>query len=279
MTEIARRHLEDPDPYLRRLALGALSDRNHFGETGRALDMLDTPEPRLRRAAANYISQAMANRKDPGVVQTLAGKLEGLDDDSFSLSFQVVTRYGDATSRPVVRRILITGRAGSHDRVLRSLADWSGNQASDELVSLLGDNASLNDSVFQQIPGRGAAGPPLINRVRELLSHPRAAVRAGAVRAVGRLQLNDLTRDLSRLLSDEAPEVRHAAVGSCVELSLYSDLLQAALDDEDPDVRERAAGALSRLRPGLRPVVQRAAENEDCAWVKRRIETLLAEWK
>jgi hypothetical protein len=52
--------------------------------------------------------------------------------------------------------------------------------------------------------------------------------------------------------------------------------LLSHLDDDDPDVRVSAALSLSALRPLWRAKIERQIADEDCGWVKRRLEQSLS---
>lgn len=280
--EIARRVLGIEDGHLRRLALAALSDRRLWDAAAEALSFLSDPDTRLQRAAIQYLSSTLDVRPDAKAVATVREKLPALEGDAYAAALYLITTHGDASSRDAVREALRTGRAPSVDRAIRALGDWSETDAETELAGMLGDDPTLNDAVVRRLASLPKLDGEAVDRaLRRLAVHRAPAVRAGAIRAGADLKRNSLTFLLVAALDDSDAQVRDAAVAACGDLGIADSATRISrlLDDEDPEVRAQSARVLARLRPASREAVERAAEAEDCGWVRRRMVAILGEWK
>jgi HEAT repeat protein len=163
---------------------------------------------------------------------------------------------------------------------VRALSDWAGERAPAELVGLLSDDPSLNESVFARLrearkryPDSGRAEQA--TAFNRLFTHTDRRLRRGAAQAAGELGL--AFESLIALVDDPEASVRSAAITAAraLFLSNAAPRIQSRLDDDDPDVRVAAALSLVALRPALRPRVERQMAGEDCPWVKRRLELSL----
>lgn len=96
--------------------------------------------------------------------------------------------------------------------------------------------------------------------VVELLGHDDPVVVAGAVRLVGRMELQNAAARLGRLVGHRDPRVRIAVADAAVEVraSTVASALVRALDDDDREVRIAAARALGEL--GYAPAAPRFRE-------------------
>lgn len=277
---LARRLLLEADAPLRRLGYFALADRSDRGAADRAILELSDPDSRLGSAAAKYLRQMLAAKRDDAVLASLASGLERLGGEPLELAFNLTLEHGDARAAAPVRALLHSGRAPRPDRAVRALSDWAGDQAPAELAGLLGADVALNDSVYARLrearkryPDAGRA--ELAAAFGRLFSDSDRRVRRGAVHAAGELGL--ALEGLLALVDDREPSVRSAAITAARALSFASAAPRIAgkLDDDDPDVRVSAALSLASLAPLQRPLVDRQLAQEDCAWVKRRLELSL----
>lgn len=277
---LARKLLQDPDAPLRRLGYFALADRSDREMGDRAIRELSDPDNRLGGAAAKYLRQMLAARRDEAVLARLATALEGLSGEPLELAFNLILEYGEASAVPAVRTLLLSGRAPRPDRAVRAISDWAGERAPAELAGLLGADASINDSVFSRLrdarkrfPDSGRA--ELAAAFRRLFDDADRRVRRGAVQAAGDLGL--AVEGLIALIDDPEASVRSAATSAARGLSLQTAAprIQSRLDDDDPEVRVAAALSLVALAPSERPRVDRQVAGEDCAWVKHRLEVSL----
>jgi HEAT repeat protein len=277
---LARELLENADAPLRRLGYFALADRNDREVGDRAIRELADPDGRLGTAAAKYLRQLLAAKRDDAVLARLAAGLGGLNGEPLELTFNLILEHGDAAAAPAVRSLLRSGRAPRPDRAVRALSEWAGENAPAELAALLGADPVLNDSIFSRLrdalkraPDGGQA--ELAAAFGRLFANPDRRVRRGAAQAAGDLGLP--LAGLIALIDDPEASVRTAAIAAARALSLgaAADRLPARLDDDDPDVRVSAALSLVTIRPAKRGLVDRQLAAEDCAWVKRRLELTL----
>ncbi|WP_309092741.1 HEAT repeat domain-containing protein [Phenylobacterium sp.] len=125
----------------------------------------------------------------------------------------------------------------------------------------------------------GASGDySVITALAANASHVDAAVRAAAVRALGRLQHPAGQAAVAAALDDPDPEVRAAGAGAAGEARLgrLADTLYARLSDDAWRVRFQAAAALGKLGPaGLERLRQAAALPDPAA--QRAASLTLAE--
>lgn len=270
--EFARAVLRHEDAHVRRLGLEALADRRLLDAVPTALEQLSDPDPKLRRAALYYLSLSLAERNDSEIVDAVRSRVDRED----VVAAQLLAEFGDDSTRSELRSAVRDGKLAAGERLLRTLL----SAAESEIARMFGDDAFLNARLASMLVDRGC-DREIPARIRQLLASPLPGVRAGAVRSIATLGIAALDEAAIAALSDPDAEVRSAAAWTCGDRSLReaAERLAALLDDEDPDVRERAAWALSRVAPASRAAVARAAANEDCAWVKRRMEALLGAWK
>jgi HEAT repeat protein len=278
--ELARKLLQNSDAPLRRLGYFALADRNDREIGDRAIRELADPDGRLGGAAAKYLRQMLAVKRDDAVLGRLASSLESLSGEPLELAFNLILEHGDVSATPALRALVLSGRAPRPDRAVRAIFDWSGERAPAELAGLLGADASLNDSIYARLREARKRFPDsgreeLAAAFGKLFSNADRRVRRGAAQAAGDLGLP--FEGLIALIDDREASVRSAALSSAKLLSVdaAAPRIRARLDDDDPDVRVAAALALAALVPSERPRVDRQVAGEDCAWVKHRLEVSL----
>jgi len=277
---LARQLLEESDAPLRRLGYFALADRNDREVADRAIRELNDPDARLGGAAAKYLRQLLTSRPDAALLARLSQGLEAWSGEPLELAFNLLMEHGDNASAAPVRKLLAEGRSPRPDRAVRALADWAGEQAAADLAGLLGADPSLNDSVYSRLREVRKRYPDAGRREMEaavgrLFASPDRRVRRGAAQAAAELGLP--LQGLIALVDDREPSARCAAMNAARTLSLggAGEAIAGRLDDDDPDVRVAAALALAALQPAARPVVEQAVANEDCLWVRRRLESAL----
>jgi HEAT repeat protein len=277
---LARQLLQNSDAPLRRLGYFALADRSDREVGDRALRELADPDGRLGSAAAKYLRQMLADKRDDAILARLAAGLGSLSGEPLELTFNLILEHGDAAEAPALRALLLSGRAPRPDRAVRAISDWAGERAPAELAGLLGPDFSLNDSVFSRLrdarkrfPDSGRA--ELAAAFGRLFADPDRRVRRGAAQAAGDLGLP--AEGLLALIDDREASVRSAAAWSARALALEAAAprVRARLDDDDPDMRVSAALALAALAPGQRSLIERQLAGEDCGWVRRRLEVSL----
>jgi HEAT repeat protein len=274
---LARRLMSESDPQIRRLAMSALSDRADRRCVEEALDGLKDADGRLRRTAAHYLNKMLSTKRDRELVARLAATLQGSDGETLSLAFRLVMDYGDRGDLEAVRSLVLAGRAPNAERAVRALAEWAGEQATEELLRLLTDDGALNEIVFarlRELRKSALFGSSLRVEasLRLLLACPDSRVRRGAIEAAEEFgAASDL---LVRMIDDPAASVRHSAIGACVRRSLQSaaPAIEKHLSDEDPEVRISSVAALHKLRPTQLGAIERAIADEECGWARRRMD-------
>jgi HEAT repeat protein len=278
---LARKLVEEPDAPLRRLGYFALADKNDRSAADRAIQELNDPDGRLGGAAAKYLRQLLTGQHDDRLLLRLGEGLEGWNGEALELAFNLVMEYGDPNSAVHVRKLISSGRAPRPDRAVRALADWAGDAGVGELAALLGENVTLNESVYSRLRDVRRRYPESGRKDLEasfarLFASCDRRVRRGAVQAASDLGLP--LGGLAQLVNDPEASVRCGAIGAARVLSLANaaSVIEGKLDDDDPDVRVAAAQSLAALKPAARGVVERACAGEDCAWARRRIEAALA---
>jgi len=277
---LARKLVQEPDAPLRRLGYFALADRSDREVGEHAIRELADPDGRLGSAAAKYLRQMLTIRRDEGVLAQLASELGRLSGEPLELVFNLILEHGDGAAAPAVRALLLSGRAPRPDRAVRALCDWAGERAPAELSGLLSADPSLNEAVFARLrevrkryPDSGRT--ELAAAFNRLFTDTDRRLRRGAAQAAGDLSLS--FESLIALIDDGEASVRCAAMTAARGLSLANAAprVYSRLDDDDPDVRVAAALTLVALRPSQRPLVERQMAEEDCPWVKRRLELSL----
>jgi HEAT repeat protein len=272
--------LQEADGPLRRLGYFALAERSDRDVADRAERELADPDSRLGSAAAKYLRQMLTAKRDTVVLGRLAADLELLSGEPLELAFNLVMEHGDDAAAGPVRTLLRSGRAPRPDRAVRALSDWAGERAPAELAGLLGADPALNDSIYARLresrkryPDSGRA--ELTAAFSRLFCDSDRRIRRGAALAAADLGLP--LEGLIALVDDREPSVRCAAMTASRALSFgaAAPSLLSHLDDDDPDVRVSAALALATLRPFWRPRIERQVADEDCAWVKHRLEQSL----
>jgi HEAT repeat protein len=171
---------------------------------------LNDPDPDVKIAAI----QALAEAKDTVSVPTIVGLLQD--------------------SLPDVRKEAAKGLGNIGDeRACQPLADFYDKEKIED----------VQDAGIRALLRLGACSVrPLI----ELLSSIRPTVRAGAARALGKLQSPHAVDPLIWLLRDRDPDVRMAAIIALREIgdNRGMNAIAAAVQDTDPDVAGAAEEAL-----------------------------------
>ena len=233
--------LKDDSRVVRGAAVIALAHLEGAGDISRDLGpLLRDPASRVRRAAIWALATGSGKAAVPALLQLL---------EDNEVSGTVVEALGRAGNRAAVESLMFhylsTGREGQR-RVLETLAVL-GDPVAVELFSytvLNGDPEVRMLSVRGLAAiGGASAGPALVKALSDphdgvrseaatglgVLGHktdalvralgdPSPRVRLAAVRAAGRLKLTGTSKGAAALLSDDSPDVRHAAFGTVLQL-------------------------------------------------------------
>jgi len=174
-------------------------------------EQLDDPDPDVKVAAI----QALAEAKD---TVSVTGIVELLQD-----------------TVPEVRKEAATGLGKIGDeRACQPLADFYDKEQVED-VQNAGIRALIHLSTY--------AVQPLIGLLRSI----RPVVRAGAARALGKLQARDAVDPLIRLLHDRDKDVRRASIFALRKIGDERgiDAIASLVQDADQDVERAAERALS----------------------------------
>jgi HEAT repeat protein len=177
----------------------------------RLREQLNDPDPDVKIAAI----KALAEAKDTVSVLPIAGLLEDSVPDVRKEAAKGLGLIGD-------------------ERACQPLADFYDREKIED-VQDAGVRALLRLSSYSI--------QPLIGLLRSV----RPVVRAGAARALGKLQARDAVDPLIQLMRDRDPDVRLAAIFALRQIGdkRGMDAIASAVRDVDPDVESAAERALS----------------------------------
>jgi hypothetical protein len=171
----------------------------------------------------------------------------------------------------------------------RRLRDVGEVQAGDQLAQELTDRLThaRDQREVQDLLGglANAAYNQALPAIRPYLDHQQPAVREAAVLALRLMQEPQIEPLLiTRITSDEASEVRSAALGAAAKRELVSDTLTRAVSKSattDPETTVRLAavrvlGTWLPTRPTLRPLLQTLADHDPDANISLLAKAVLA---
>ena len=250
----------DEDTYLR---MGGMIALGRIGDAASMVALQDNPSLAVRTAAV----VALRRMEDPGVAEFLDDADEYIvaeaarainDDYSIEEALPALATTLDEdrfTSVPLLRRAISANvRVGGQESVerLANFASRSGAPADLRAEALASLATWGHPSVFDRVDGRyrgeftqdsSLAAAALSPRVATLISGGAEEVRLAAIRAAGRLHLDETVPQLTRLLSsDRTPAVRLEALDALAAMNV-ADLdqdLEIALADRDGNLRARA---------------------------------------
>jgi HEAT repeat protein len=220
--------LNDPDPNIRKIAIGNLWESTDPSLLTAFLTAFnDDTSVEVRTAAADSLGRFVL--------------LAELEDDPLMESNQIVDD------------LLETIRDGAsselHCACVKSLGFSSREDAHAAIADayLSGDEELLQSSLIAM--GR-SANPVWRPEILQELHHPSPRIRAEAARAAGELELHDAAQPLVELLEDVSDEVIHVAIWSLGQLG--SDVARTAITDirasaPDPETVKKADEALEHL--------------------------------
>ncbi len=174
-------------------------------------EQLDDPDPDVKIAAIQALAEAKDTVSVPRIVELLQDTV------------------------PEVRKEAATGLGKIGDeRACQPLADFYDKEQVED-VQNAGIRALIHLSTY--------AVQPLIGLLRSL----RPVVRAGAARALGKLQARDAVDPLIRLLHDRDKDVRRASIFALRKIGDERgiDAIASLVQDADQDVERAAERALS----------------------------------
>ncbi|MGB3800230.1 MAG: HEAT repeat domain-containing protein [Lewinella sp.] len=251
---------DDEDTYLRMAGMIALG---RIGQTEPLVALKDSPSVALRTAAV----VALRRIESPEIAQFLQDEDEyivaeaarGINDDlSIPDALPALAKTLDDprfTSEALLRRAISANvRVGGQESVERLVAYASNGSAPAKLraeaISAL--SVWAHPSVFDRVDGRyrgefeqdsTVAAAALAPQIATLMSRGDEELRTAAIKAAGKLNLEETIPQLTELLSrDRSTLVRTAALNALNDLGApeLDQNLETALADRDGNVRARA---------------------------------------
>ena len=220
--------LDDPDPTIRKIAIGNLWESTDPSLPAAFLTALNEDSSIIVRAAA-------ADALGRFVLLT------ELEDDSLTESDQIVDD------------LLRTIRDGASSELHRACVKSLGFSSREEAQAIIADAYLSEDEDLVQsalIAMGRSANPVWRPEILQELLHPSPLIRAEAARAAGELELHDAAQSLVELLEDVSDEVIHIAIWSLGQLG--GDVARTAITDiqasaPDPETVKKADEALEHL--------------------------------
>ena len=225
---INRLGLDDPDPNIRKIAIGNLWESTDLALPKSFLEAFNEDSSlEVRTAAADALGRFVL--------------LTELEDDSLTESDQIVDD------------LLRTIRDGASSDLHRACVKSLGFSSREEAQAIIAEAyLSEDDDLVQSalIAMGRSANPVWRPEILQELDHSSPRVRAEAARAAGELELHDATQPLVELLEDVSDEVIHVAIWSLGQIG--SDVARTALLDiqasaPDPETVKKADEALEHL--------------------------------
>ncbi len=235
-------------------SLSALAMQAATG-SGVAQVLLASGDPRLIGAVRRALVEMGSGDLEVGIASAL--ETEGEDACLFALERLAAAHLPGPAARRLGEVLIAGSDPGSRRRALRATGELGDPRSAAALLARLGDPGLPPE----ERPGvasallRVAIEPdPLARAVTSLrgdLSHPRAAVRARAMAAVGRLGLPAMVPALASGLSDPDPEVAVQAARALGRARCPTAVpaLEACLDRSPAAaLRQEAVASLARIR-------------------------------
>jgi HEAT repeat protein len=275
-----RAALEDPDPWVRYFAVGALELRVDAGASA-ALVRLARLDPAthvriaavqalgsLDAVAVTGVASELIRDADPDLAGAAIAALASAHGDQIESLLEEAVRSSNVACRAAAVQVL-TARPGSRAvgvllwaaradeppglgsvaiEGLRRIAasDGSGRPAAIQALLDVGSEPGRREEVVEALGGlTGDAA----DEIAAGLSAASANVRTTAVEALGRMRHPRASEALARALADDDPAVRTAAVTVFGRLGTHAVsgiIARMQTEDADPGVRRRAAAICAR---------------------------------
>ncbi|NOR90234.1 MAG: hypothetical protein GQ524_08245 [Anaerolineales bacterium] len=220
--------LDDPDPHIRKIAIGNLWEST------------DPSLPSVFLAAFNEDSSVEVRTAAADALGRFV-LLAEVEDDSLIESNQIVDD------------LLGTIRDGASSELHLACVKSLGFSSREDAHAVIADAYLSGDDELKQSAlvamGR-SANPVWRPEILQELHHPSPRIRAEAARAAGELELHDAAQPLVELLEDISDEVIHVAIWSLSQLG--GDVARTAITDiqssaSDPETVKIADEALEHL--------------------------------
>ena len=225
---INRLGLDDPDPNIRKIAIGNLWESTDPSLLTAFLTTFNEDSSiEVRTAAANALGRFVL--------------LAEIEDVSLEESNQIVDI------------LLETIRAGASSELHCACVKSLGFSSREDVQAIISDAHHSGDEDLLQSSllamGR-SANPVWRPEILQELDHQSPRIRAEAARAAGELELHDAAQSLVELLEDVSDEVTHVAIWSLGQLGgdvARTALLTIQASAADPETVKKADEALEHL--------------------------------
>ena len=220
--------LDDPDPKIRKIAIGNLWESTDPSFLTAFLTIFNEDSSiEVRTAAADALGRFVL--------------LAELEDESLTESDQIVDD------------LLRTIRDGASSELHRACVKSLGFSSREDAQAIIADayNSGDEDLLQSALIAMGRSSNPVWRpEILQELHHPSPRIRADAARAAGELELRDAAQPLVELLEDVSDEVIHVAIWSLGQLG--GDVARTAITDiqasaSDPETVKKADEALEHL--------------------------------
>ncbi len=225
---INRLGLDDPDPIVRKIAIGNLWEATDPSLLPAFLILFNEDSSiEVRTAAADALGRFIF--------------LAEVEDVSLEEPDQIVDD------------LLGTIRAGASSELHCACVKSLGFSSHEDVQVIITDAYQSGDEELLQsaLSAMGRSANPVWRpEILQELDHPSPRIRVEAARAAGKLELHDAAQPLIELLEDVSDEVTHVAIGSLGQLggdAARSALLKIQASTADPETFKKADEALEHL--------------------------------
>lgn len=229
-----------PDGTLRRLTLTALADYDDSGQRFPAEIYVKNAggEPAVRSLAA----AALGKYRGPEVVAALVGLCQDPDQEIQLAALKSLALAASPADVTTILPLLDENSPLLRQNVTRILARHASDSALAVLRDAYAQSTGPRQAALIEVFGYLYAAESLKPLVRQALDHPLPEVRAEALKAAGRMRLDDVYDRMVAALKDDSPQVR---IGALLGVQATHDQelgakIRPALTDSDPAVRQAA---------------------------------------
>jgi HEAT repeat protein len=233
------RCLDDADPEVRALACDALARLGNTTVVERLFRLLEDPNPRVAQAASGAI-QALGSTEARALALKAAASPRA---PVRRAALRILAYFGHPDSLPAFLAALGDEDVRVREAAIQGLPYVEDKRALEALLEVArGPDAKARGAASRALGQCGTSDPRVQASLLKGLRDADAWVRYFACQSLGKLGFAPATGQLAALLSDEAGQVRVAAVEALSHLDTPQALaaLRAAARAEEPDVQRAA---------------------------------------
>ena len=226
--------LEDPEPAVRAAACEALARIGDPGVVARLFPLL-SDSPRVCQAAVGAI-QSLGSSETETLCLEAARSPQA---EVRRAAFRILSYFGYASALPLFTRALSDPDARVRDAAIQGLPYIEDPGALDELLACARHANERVRAVSLRALGHSRSDARVVSTLLRGLADPDPWARYYSAQSLGRLGVEQATAALTRLLEDQAGQVRVAAIEALSHLrsELAFQALRSAAQSSDPDVR------------------------------------------